>query len=30
VVDGFSPKGVEAEHGQAWRYDILRQLGYKK
>jgi adenosine/AMP kinase len=30
VVDGFSPKGVEAEHGLAWRYDILRQLGYKK
>jgi adenosine/AMP kinase len=30
VVDGFSPKGVEAEHGQAWRYDILRQFGYKK
>ncbi len=30
VVDGFSPKGVEAEHGKAWRYDILRQLGYKK
>jgi adenosine/AMP kinase len=30
VVDGFSPKGVEAEHGQEWRYDILRKLGYKK
>ena len=30
VVDGFSPKGVEAEHGKAWRYDILRQFGYKK
>ncbi len=30
VVDGFSPKGVEAEHGQAWRYDFLRTIGYKK
>jgi|UniRef100_A0A7C3Z0B3 hypothetical protein len=30
VVDGFSPKGVEAEHGKAWRYDFLRKIGYKK
>jgi len=30
VVDGLSPRGVEAEHGKAWRYDILRQFGYKK
>ena len=30
VVDGLSPKGVEAEHGQAWRHEILRKLGYKK
>ncbi len=30
VVDGFSPKGVEAEHGQAWRYEFLRTIGYKK
>ncbi len=30
VVDGFPPKGVEAEHGKAWRYDFLRQIGYKK
>jgi adenosine/AMP kinase len=30
VVDGFSPKGVEAEHGQAWRYDFLRTIRYKK
>jgi len=30
VVDGFSPKGVEAEHGRAWRYDFLRTIGYKK
>ncbi len=30
VVDGLSPKGVEAEEGKAWRHDILRQFGYKK
>lgn len=30
VVDGLSPKGVEAEPGKAWRHDILRKLGYKK
>ncbi len=30
VVDGFSPKGVEAEPGQAWRHEILRKFGYKK
>ena len=30
VVDGFSPKGVEDKNGQAWRYEILRQFGYKK
>ncbi len=30
VVDGFSPKGVEAEPGKAWRHGILRQFGYKK
>jgi hypothetical protein len=30
VVDGFSPRGVEAEHGQAWRYEFLRKIGYKK
>ena len=30
VVDGFSPKGVEAEHGRAWRYELLRKIGYKK
>jgi adenosine/AMP kinase len=30
VIDGFSPRGVEAEHGQAWRYDFLRNIGYKK
>jgi adenosine/AMP kinase len=30
VVDGFSPKGVEAEAGKAWRQGFLRQIGYKK
>ncbi len=30
VVDGLSPKGVEDSGGQAWRYEILRQFGYKK
>ena len=30
VVDGASPRGVEDERGQAWRYEILRQFGYKK
>ena len=30
VVDGFSPRGVEAEHGQAWRHEFLRKIGYKK
>ena len=30
VVDGVSPKGVEDAGGQAWRYEILRQFGYKK
>ena len=30
VVDGVSPKGVEDHNGQAWRYEILRQFGYKK
>ena len=29
VVDGFSPKGVEAEADIAWRKDFLRQIGYK-
>ncbi len=30
VIDGFPPKGVEQEAGRAWRYDILRQLNYKR
>ncbi len=29
VVDGFLPKGVEAEADIAWRKGFLRQIGYK-
>jgi len=29
VVDGASPKGVEAEADVAWRRNLLRQIGYK-
>ena len=29
VVDGLSPKGVEAEEGIAWRKNFLRMIGYK-
>ncbi|MFN2197224.1 MAG: adenosine-specific kinase [Anaerolineales bacterium] len=29
VVDGFSPKGVEAEEDVAWRENFLRVIGYK-
>ncbi len=29
VVDGFLPKGVEAEPDIAWRKGFLRQIGYK-
>ena len=28
-VDGFSPKGVEAEAEIRWRKEFLRQIGYK-
>ena len=30
VVDGASPKGVEAESDIAWRHDLLRTIGYKR
>ena len=30
VIDGFPPKGIEQEAGRAWRYDFLRQIGYKR
>ncbi len=29
VVDGFAPKGVEADEDIAWRKGFLRQIGYK-
>lgn len=29
VVDGSSPKGVEAEDDIKWRKDLLRKIGYK-
>lgn len=29
VVDGFSPKGVEADEDIAWRKGFLRVIGYK-
>ena len=29
VVDGFSPKGVEADADIEWRRKFLRQIGYK-
>jgi adenosine/AMP kinase len=29
VVDGSSPKGVEADDGIAWRKGFLRRIGYK-
>ena len=29
VVDGQSPKGIEAEDGIAWRTGFLRKIGYK-
>lgn len=30
VIDGSSPKGVEAEQDVAWRHDLLRKIGYKR
>jgi len=29
VVDGYPPKGVEAEPDIAWRKNLLRDIGYK-
>ncbi|MBN1657666.1 MAG: adenosine-specific kinase [Anaerolineae bacterium] len=29
VIDGFSPRGVEAEKDVAWRKGFLRTIGYK-
>jgi hypothetical protein len=30
VIDGSSPKGVESQSDIAWRYDLLRKIGYKR
>jgi len=30
VIDGSSPKGVEAEADVAWRKNLLRKIGYKR
>jgi len=30
VIDGSSPKGLEAEADVAWRHDLLRKIGYKR
>lgn len=30
VIDGSSPKGVEADAEIAWRHDLLRKIGYKR
>jgi len=30
VIDGSSPRGVEAEADVAWRHDLLRKFGYKR
>jgi uncharacterized protein len=29
IIDGFSPKGIEAEEDITWRKGFLRQIGYK-
>jgi len=30
VIDGASPKGVEADGDREWRQSFLRTIGYKK
>lgn len=30
VVDGVSPKGVEAQEDVEWRHGLLRKIGYKR
>ncbi len=30
VIDGSSPKGVEADTDITWRHDLLRKIGYKR
>ncbi len=29
VVDGLKPRGIEDNEGITWRYNLLRQIGYK-
>lgn len=29
VIDGEKPRGTEDDEKRAWRYDILRKIGYK-
>ena len=29
VIDGFAPRGIEADEDIAWRKGFLRQIGYK-
>ena len=29
VIDGFAPKGIEADEDITWRKSFLRQIGYK-
>jgi uncharacterized protein len=30
VIDGSSPKGIEAPSDVSWRHDLLRKIGYKR
>jgi hypothetical protein len=30
VIDGCSPKGIEAPSDVSWRHDLLRKIGYKR
>jgi uncharacterized protein len=30
VIDGCSPKGIEAPSDVSWRHDPLRKIGYKR
>ena len=30
IVDGVSPKGVEAQEDAEWRHGLLRKIGYKR
>jgi adenosine/AMP kinase len=30
VIDGSSPKGVEAQADVEWRHGLLRKIGYKR